>query len=453
MLESMIIALREGIEIALVLGILIVYLKKIGRATLVRSVYSGLVLALLASVGGALALEKLSIDQESLEGFFMLAAAMFVISMILWMWMTAQRIRPEIEARIGSIVGSNTRWKSHAGVLCFTFLMIVREGIETAVFLQAVALSTGAWRSILGTTLGLLAATVFAILFIRGSLRIDIGRFLRVTAVTLLIFAAQLIVNALHEFYEYGIFPANPRMMGILGPIVQNNTLFILAIMSIPAIMLMIPGRPSRSGKPSPETGQPAGTGTAGRTGGAPQAGRAKGQRRWELSAGVASICIVSFLGVGDMFSSSHETDLTAEAISTPPSGLFEIPVAQVSDNRLHRYSINDHGLAIRFFILRTSFGRFATAFDACYACYSYGRYYLKNGELICSQCDAPSPLSKLRLTRDAAEPDENNSGSMEGNGCSPIYLPSRLNAGNIEIKLADLEARRKYFDIGEQGK
>ena len=146
---------------------------------------------------------------------------------------------------------------------------------------------------------------------------------------------------------------------------------------------------------------------------------------------------------------SSREVYLrVAEALSSPPSGVVEIPVARISDNNIHRYSIDDRGLTIRFFVLRTGLGKFATAFDACYACYSYGRYYLKNGQLICSQCDAPSPLSKLHATKDEAEPDENNSGSMEGNGCTPIYLPSRQKAGNIEIKLADLQSKRKYFDI-----
>jgi FTR1 family protein len=441
MIESMIIALREGIEIALVLGILIVYLKKIERPALVTSVYTGLVLALLASIGGAVLLQKLAIDQESLEGYFMLAAALFVISMIVWMWLTAKKIRREIEDRISTIVESTTSWKSHASILSFTFLMIVREGIETAIFLQAVALSTGAWRSIWGTVIGLAMAAVFAVLFIRGSVRINITRFLRVTAVTLLIFTVQLIVNALHEFYEYGVFPANPKMMGLLGPIVQNNILFILAILSIPAIMLLIPGRPARQAAEIPQPGE------------LQQPGRGRGARRWQLSAGVASICIIFFLGVGDIFSSNTEMDLSAKTLITPASGLIEIPVTQVSDNNLHRFSIVDRGLTIRFFVLRTGFGKFATAFDACYACYSYGRYYLKNGELICSQCDAPSPLSKLHTTRGEAEPDENNSGSMEGNGCAPIYLPSRLSGGNIEVKLSDLQTKRKYFDTDEDKK
>ncbi|HUL43435.1 MAG TPA: Fe-S-containing protein [Bacteroidota bacterium] len=423
MIESLIIALREGIEIALVLGIVIVYLRKIERESLVISVYIGLVLAVLASFGGAYLLQKLAIDQESLEGFFMMAAAIFVISMIVWMWITARKIRGEIEEKVGTIAVRSS-WKAHAGILSFTFLMIVREGIETAIFLQAVALSTGAWQSALGTIIGLALATVFAVLFIRGSVRIDIGRFLKITAVTLMIFTLQLLLNGVHEFYEYGILPASPSMMGILGPIVQHDVLFIVAILSIPVFMLVFPSRKRMA------------------------SGTMTSQRRWQLSAVALSVVIISFLGVGEIFSSGTAMDLSSVRIPIPASGLFQIPIGQVGDGNLHRYAIEDNGLEIRFFVIRTGLGTFATAFDACHACYSYGHYYLKDGELVCSQCDATSPLSKLHPAVEDTTANDENSGSMEGNGCTPIYLPARMHTGNIEIRLADLRAQRKYFEI-----
>jgi FTR1 family protein len=427
MIESLIIALREGIEIALVISILVVYLRKIHQAHLVGYVFSGLGLAIVASVGGAIALQRLAIDQESVEGYLQLIAAAFVISMVVWMWITGKRIRREIESKVNNIIEVPIRWRAQMGILIFTFFMIVREGIETAIFLQAVSFSSGGWQSFLGTTAGFAVATAFAVLFIRGSIKVDIARFLKVTAVTLLIFTFQLIANAFHEFYEYGVFPANPKMMGILGPIVQHEVLFIIAIISIPAIMFLIPGKK------------------------ASQAPAAPGQRRWQLSAAIASVGIVLFLGVGDIFSNNLTIDLSSEFMAVPASGTIEIPVSRISDNNVHRFSIKDDGLEIRFFILRTGLGNFASAFDACYACYSYGRYYLKNGELICSQCDAPSSIMKLKPTGEVPEPDPDNSGSMEGNGCAPIYLPSRLKSGNIEIQVADLQKQRKYFDITQE--
>ena len=343
--------------------------------------------------------------------------------------MTAKKIRKEIEGKIDTIVSSSSGWKVKTGVLSFTFFMIAREGIETAIFLQAVALSSGAWRSIVGTGIGLSLAAVFAVMFIRGSVKIDIIRFLKVTAFTLLIFTFQLFVNALHEFYEYGILPASPKMMGILGPIVQDNLLFIAAILSIPAFMMLIPGRKTV------DVVVP------------------KSQRRWQFSAAFTSLCIVSFLGVGEIFSSNGEMNLFSEAIIPSSDGTIQIPLASVNDGTVHRYAIQDDSLEIRFFVLRTSFGKFATAFDACYACYSYGHYYMKKGELICSQCDAPSSISALKPSKEEEVIDENNSGSMEGNGCAPIYLQSHIQHGNIIVTMNDLRSKRKYFDITPETK
>ena len=423
MIQSLIIALREGVEVALVIAILVVYLNRVRRSSLLRSVYFGLAGAVLASVGAAILLQYFTIDYESLEGYFMLVAGVFVGTMIVWMWMTAKTVRHEIEGKVQNILKGESPVRMHLAMFSFTFLMVVREGIETAIFLRAVMFSSGAWMSIIGTIIGIGGAVMFAVLFIRGSMPIDIVRFLKVTAITLLIFVAQLLLSAAHEFYEYGIFPANPHMMGILGPIVRNNILFVLAIISIPALMLIIP--PTKAAQVS----------ISGRS------------RRLQLSVGFGTIVIVFFLGMDTVFSSGHAKDLSALELTSPTAGVLEIPVSAVDDGNLHRYSIKDGGIEIRFFVLRTGLGKFATAFDACYACYNYGRYFMRSGELICSQCDAPSSLMKLRPTTAEEPRDETMSGSMEGNGCSPIYLPSTLANGAIHIKVSDLQHQRKYFD------
>lgn len=425
MIESLIIALREGIEIALVIGILIVYLQKIDHLHLIKSVFFGLATAILASITIAIILQKLMIDQEIFEGYLMLIAAVFVISMIVWMWISAKKIRNQIQERVNTIVHTRNHWQAHIGIFLFTFLMIVREGVETVIFLQAVSANVNGWQSVVGTTMGFSSAAIFAYLFVRGSVKIDVVRFLKVTAFTLIIFTLQLIVNAFHEFYEFGVFPSNPNAMAILGPIVQNNTLFILAIISIPAFMMIIPGKNLER---------------------IPSQTRTRG---WQLSAGIASLCIAFFLGMGEVFTQSNELNLDSTSLDIPPDKVFSIPISTIDDGNIHRFSITPDTLEIRFIVLRTGLGKFATAFDACYACYSYGRYYLRKGELICSLCDAPSPLMRLKPTGEIPESD--NSGSMEGNGCSPIYLPSTIGNGNIVITLKDLLSKRKYFDITEE--
>ncbi len=425
MIESLIITLREGIEIALVVGIVVVYLRTAGRTELLPSVYAGLVAAVLVSVGGAVLLEELAVDQESLEGWFMLVAAACVVSMVVWMWRTSRTISAEIRERVGGILQRQASLRVRLSVAGFVFFMVVREGIETALFLHAVAYSIGGWQSIAGTVAGVGLATAFGVVFVRGSVRIDIGRFLKVTAFTLILFALQLVINAVHEFLEYGLLPASPRLMGIVGPIVQHDTFFIAAIVAIPAFMLFIPRRRA--------------------------AAVSAAQRRWQVSAGAASLLFVFVLGVGQVFSSRHDTSLGAEEIAVPPDGVIAIPAASAADGNLHRYAIRDDSLEIRFFIIRTDRNSYTTVFDACRACYSYGRYYLRKSDLICSQCDAPFPLAKMKLVPLDEPVDSANTGSMEGNGCAPIPLPSRLHNGVIEIRLSDLQHQRKYFDIARE--
>jgi len=421
MLESYLITFREGVEIALIVGILLVYLRKIRRTNLESMVFYGLAVATLVSVAAAIVLEMLAMDFELLEGYLMFVAAIFVTTMIIWMWRTARHIKKDIEHKIQEIVSEDkTSFGAYVGVFLFTFLMVVREGIETVIFLRAVSSGQGAWGVMVGVAAGLLAAVAFGVLFIKGSLKVDIGKFLKVTAVVLLIFVAQLLVNGVHEFYELGVFPANPAAMGIVGPIVRNNLLFVLAIFSIPAIMFIVP--PSRRAEVM----------------------ITRSTRRWQLATGVVSLMIVFFFGFDYVYANRSSIVISPAFTLQAEHGVISIPVTGLLDGELHRYQwIAPDSTYIRFFAMRTSPATFGTAFDACRACYNYGYYYLREGELICSICEAPSELSKLAV---AIEVNTEQSGSMEGLGCAPLYLPSTIRDGNILITTDQLLVNKKYF-------
>ena len=424
MLESYLITFREGVEISLIVGILLVYLKKINQRTLISTVFYGLGAALVASIVTAFLLERLSMDFEVLEGYLMFAAAFFVTTMILWMWRTSRHIKRDIEHRIDSIVSHrSTSIGATVGVFLFTFLMVVREGVETVIFLRAVSSSQGTWGVLIGVGAGVLAATAFGILFVKGSVKVDIGKFLKVTAVVLLIFVAQLLVNGIHEFYELGVFPPNPKAMGIVGPIVRNNLLFVLAIFSIPAIMFIIP--------PSRRTEQAV----------------ARPARRWQLATGLTTLSVVFFFGFDYIYTSRSSVEISPAKEVMPENGVIRISVGDLLDGDLHRFEwITADSVHIRFIGLRTKPGTFGTAFDACRACYNYGYYFLRNGELVCSICEAPSEMSKLAV---ATEVDPDQSGSMEGLGCAPLHLPSRLEKGSIVIKTSDLQVNKIFFQTG----
>ena len=100
MFQALVVTLREGVEAALIVGITLVYLAKVGRTDLRKTVYAALITALLASIAGAVVLSYLPINQDKVEGWVMLVAAVFVISMVIFMMRTAHKLKGEIETKV-----------------------------------------------------------------------------------------------------------------------------------------------------------------------------------------------------------------------------------------------------------------------------------------------------------------------------------------------------------------
>src|SRR3989442_1088062 len=106
MFQSLVITLREGVEAALIIGIILGYLKKTGRETWNRVVYWGLAAATGASLAAAYLVRRLEVSEDAYEGWMMLAGAMFVATMVVWMWRTGKRLKGQIEHRLSTLPGS-----------------------------------------------------------------------------------------------------------------------------------------------------------------------------------------------------------------------------------------------------------------------------------------------------------------------------------------------------------
>jgi FTR1 family protein len=138
---ALLIALREGVEASLVVGIILVYLARTGRSQLARFVWYGVAAAAALSLAVAILLERWQISEDGFEGVMYLVAAVFVITMILWMNRVARHLKKEIEQKIESYAeraGRAAAW----GVFLFVFLMVLREGAELAIILRAVQISS-----------------------------------------------------------------------------------------------------------------------------------------------------------------------------------------------------------------------------------------------------------------------------------------------------------------------
>ena len=176
MLQAFIITLREGVEAALIVGITLAYLAKIGRNELRKTVYAALVAAFLGSIGVAVVISRTHWNEDVFEGWVMLVAAVFVISMIVFMMKTGRSMKGDIEGKVGRLAGKNAGF----GLFVFVFLMVLREGAETVLILSAVSLNSTELMSFLGTLLGVGAAIAFGVMFVKGSVRINLQKFFRV---------------------------------------------------------------------------------------------------------------------------------------------------------------------------------------------------------------------------------------------------------------------------------
>src|SRR3978361_1974903 len=203
MLQAFIITLREGVEASLIVGIIFAYLSKIGRNELKRTVFWALGAAIAASIGVAILIAHLNFNPDIFEGWVMLAAAIFVISMIWFMQKTARSMKGEIEGKVASLISETSK----LGLFFFVFLMVFREGVETVLILSAVSLNSTEMLSFTGTVLGIGVAGVFGVMFTRGSVKINLKRFFSVTTVILYFVMFQLLVSGLHELSENGVLP------------------------------------------------------------------------------------------------------------------------------------------------------------------------------------------------------------------------------------------------------
>ena len=209
MLSSFLITLREGLEAALIIGIILAYLARTGNRQGFKPVWLGVSLAVVGSlIAGAsiylLAGEFSGRAEEVFEGLAMFLAVGVLTWMIFWMRKQAVNIKVHLHAQIQSVLTSG----SSLGLVAIAFVVVVREGIETVFFLFAatrVAESPVLFTA--GGFLGLVIAIGIGYSIYKGTSRLNLRAFFNVTSLVLIIFAAGLLAHGIHEFNEAGIIP------------------------------------------------------------------------------------------------------------------------------------------------------------------------------------------------------------------------------------------------------
>jgi high-affinity iron transporter len=203
---ALLITLREGIEAALIVSILLAYLRQLGRADLHPRIWWGTGIAIvLSALAGALiffvAGEFEGTAAATFEGLVTLAAVAVLTWMIFWMRRVGGRIRSELQHRVDLALAGGT-----LPLVGLAFFAVLREGIETALFLFGAERATGA-SSMIGAILGLAIAVVLGYLLYRGGIKLNLRTFFRVTGGLLLVVAAGLFAYSVHELQEAGYLP------------------------------------------------------------------------------------------------------------------------------------------------------------------------------------------------------------------------------------------------------
>ncbi len=413
MLQAFIITLREGVEAALIVGITLAYLAKIGRPQLRKAVYAALVSAFLGSVAGAILLSRMHWNEDIFEGWIMLAAAFFVVTMIVFMMKTGRKLKGQIEGKVGLLAGEDA-W---IGLFLFVFLMVLREGAETVLALAAVSLNSTELLSFMGTLLGIGAAIVFGVMFVKGSIRINLQKFFRVTTVILFFVATQLIVSGLHELSENGVLPSSKREMALIGPIVRNDIFFFITILALAALMVLFE---VKRREPAAVAASAAERRKA--------AWSARRERLWMVSVYASSFVFIMLVTAEFIYAKSVSALSPATEV-TFVNGQVSIPLKQVYDGDLHRYQAKENGVEVRFWLYQKPDGKIATVLDACEICGAVG-FYKKQNSVICKNCAAPINPQSV---------------GMPG-GCNPIPLRAEFTDDSVIIKEADVAARSRMF-------
>jgi len=220
-LSALVIALREGIEMTLIAGIVLAYLTQLGARRAHRWVWLGIGAAAAVSVGflgllNVLNAEFTGATEQIFEGVTMLLAAGFLTWMIFWMLRQARYLKGELHrAVLETLAAGGAAW----GIFLLVFFAVVREGVETALLLFA---APGEGK-LLGSVLGLAAAIAVGVLIYAFGRRIDLRTFFKVTGVLLVFFAAGLVTHGVHEFVEAGVISGGPVLFDLTGTLPDSD--------------------------------------------------------------------------------------------------------------------------------------------------------------------------------------------------------------------------------------
>lgn len=333
MLSALLVALREGVEAALVVGIVLVYLNRTGRRALTTYVWGGVILAAGASFGTAVLLQRWRVSEDGFEGLLMLVASVLVVSMIVWMNHVARSLKKQIEQRVENYAQQSTS-AAGWGIGFFVFLMVLREGAELVLILRAVELSSEGIEVWIGTGLGIAIAVAVGLFFFQGTLRIPLHRFFSATSAILMVVAFQLALTGVHELSEAMWIPSSKTEMATIGPIVRNEVFFFVVILGAAALVVLSEWFGAR---------RPAADESINSAERRMREWEFRRQRRWSFAAAILCLLVVLTLAGEFVYARTTAAPAPATRLVTRENQV-RIPLSELTDSSLHFYTVEVNG-------------------------------------------------------------------------------------------------------------
>jgi len=411
MLSALLVALREGVEAALVVGIVLVYLNRSGRRALKVYAWAGVLLACAASVAAALLLQHWAISEDGFEGLLMLLASVLVVTMIVWMNHVARTLRKDIERRVEAYAQQSTR-AAGWGVGAFVFFMVVREGAELVLILRAVELSSAGVQVWIGTLLGIAIAVGVGFFFFQGTLRIPLHRFFTATSVILMVVAFQLALTGVHELSEATWIWSSKTEMAWVGPIVRNEVFFFAVILGAATLVVLREWfgarRPAEDPLVNPAERRM-------------REWEFRRQRRWSFAAAILCALVIVSLAAEFAYSRAMAAPTPAKTLEAQ-NNQVRIPLSDLTDQSLHFYTADVNGTVVRFLVIHKTNGDYTAALDACQICGRAG-YRQEGQNVICRNCGASIYVPSIG----------------DHGGCNPIPVKSSVVGGEVIVDLSAL--------------
>jgi len=238
--QAFTILLREGVESFIVVAIIVTYLMKTGRGSLLPAAWSGIATALLASAVGTWLLSRFG-ESSLQEGVVCLIAAALTGTMVVWMWKTGKNLRRDIENQLEEASQRHDKSPSFwaaVGVFTAAFVLIAREGAEAGLLIVSLVRTTNQSSALIGALLGLALSIGLGTLWIQNSRKMNLKAFFQVTGLFLLVFVAQLTLAGVHELSEAGVIPFAEQIHVATEPWVEQG----VVAKWITLIMVLIPG-------------------------------------------------------------------------------------------------------------------------------------------------------------------------------------------------------------------